>query len=116
MESLTSFWLPVVLVPIVLAHAVAYALGRVLSVRFDRISDALKVTVAGLSPTFAVIGYFWIWQKIDFAQHQATRGDDGYMGPMVFLIYGWPIVLALAIASFFFAAHIFYDRKKFSRK
>lgn len=87
-----------------------------MSVRFGRIPDLLKVTVAGLSPTFAVIGYFWIWQKLDFAQHQATRGDEGYMGPMVFLIFGWPILLAVAFASFFFAAHTFYGRKKFPRK
>ncbi|MBV7266839.1 hypothetical protein [Erythrobacter ani] len=116
MEDITSFWLPVVLVPIIIAHAVAFALGRVLSVRFDRIPDPLKVTVAGLSPTLAVIGYFWIWQKIDLALLQEPPVAEYYMGPMVFLIYGWPILLAVAIASFFFAAHVFYGRKKFPRK
>ncbi len=109
MEELISFWVPVVIVPIALAHAIAYVLVRFLSTRFSVVPNLLKVVLAGLSPTLAVIGYFWIWTKIDFAMNGPAVGD-AYMGPMVFLVTGWPILLAVAFASFFFAVHIFYSR------
>ena len=100
-------WL-LILLPIALAFVLAVFVGRVLKRRLRTIPLFVKACLAVLLPTFFVVAYFWIWQVIDFSTHQADGGSP-YMGPFVFLIYGWPIFGLVSLLSGFLAAYIFAE-------
>jgi hypothetical protein len=101
----------VVAVPGCFALAVAYTAGSWFRSKLTFLPIPIRVTVAGFLPSVAVVGCFWIWHEIDYASHQAERGDLGYMGPLVILLYGWPFFLFIAIGSCLFAVYTFNKDK-----
>ena len=62
-----------------------------------------KLLFAGLVPTLLLVFALAIWQII--ARYQYDRGPihDGFMGPMVGLIYGFRLVLGNLITNMVFA-------------
>jgi hypothetical protein len=83
-------YVPLLVVPIGLALVVAVALGRLLKKQPKFVPLPFRAMLAILSPVLAVVIYFWVWQRIDYAIHQSSGGGD-YMGPMTMLVYGAPI-------------------------
>lgn len=98
-------------VPACVAFAVAYFAGVWLRPNLTFLPALIRVTGAGLAPSFAVVGCFWIWHEIEYALYQAEHSDVGFMSPLVALLYGAPVFLLLAIGSFLFALRTFYKVK-----
>ena len=97
--------------PITIAFLTAIWAGEFLSQRFRFIPSPIRVIVAAATPVVAVLSYFWIYDRIEFARHLAKGEDDGFMGPFLILIYAFPIWIAVALCAFVMAAHCFYSKK-----
>jgi len=92
--------------PIGLALVIAVASGRLLKKQPKPVPLPFRATLAILSPVLAVLLYFWVWQRIDYAIHLSSGGGD-YMGPMTVLVYGAPIFFITFLVSAFVAAYVF---------
>ncbi|GGB70058.1 hypothetical protein [Blastomonas aquatica] len=93
-------------VPAGLAMMVAVASGRILKKQPNLVPLTLRAMLAICSPVFAVLLFFYVWQRIDYAIHESSGGGD-YMGPMTMLIYGAPIFGLIFLVSAFVAACVF---------
>ncbi|TRD12421.1 hypothetical protein FGU71_11470 [Erythrobacter insulae] len=67
--------------------------------------SALRVFLAGLAGVIASVGYLWIWEAIEVALRDSRGDTSDYMGPMVMLVYGYPLfiitwLLCFAMAGF----------------
>ena len=102
-------WVLLLVAPILLSLAAAFLGGKVLKRNATRVPVALRFVLANLFPVLLVLAYFWIFQQIDFAIHRAHGGSDEYMGPMVALIYGYPIFALIFVISFFVASYRFAE-------
>lgn len=102
-------WILLLVAPILLSFAAAFFGGRFLKRNATRVPPVLRFVLANLFPVMVVLAYFWISQQIDFALHRANGGRDEYMGPMVVLIYGYPIFALTLIISFFVASYRFAE-------
>ena len=91
MDRMTLFIILGLVLPITVALLSAFFLGLFLGWRFKRIPVFLKVLVAGILPVGLVLGYFIVWDRIEYAKHVAENGDVGWMGPIVLLVYTYPI-------------------------
>lgn len=96
-------------VPIVLSLTTAFVLGRTLKRHWRMVPARVRFMFANLAPVIVTIMYFWVFDQIDFALHRANGGSDEYMGPMVVLVYGFPIFALLFVASFFVASYRFAE-------
>ena len=84
---------------ILLAGAFARALSR-------KLSGGLTIVLSGLLGGLFPILYLAIWQEIEAAQRRAMNDNEPFMGPLVALVYGFPIfgfsaVMSFAVAVFF---------------
>ena len=102
-------WILLFVAPVLLSLAVAFIGGRVLKRKATRVPTAMRFVLANLLPVVVVLAYFWIFQQIDFAIYRANGESDQYMGPMVALIYGYPIFALTFIISFFLASYRFAE-------
>lgn len=97
--------------PITIAFLSAIWAGSSLSQRLLFIPSPIRVIVAMAAPVITVLSYFWIYDRIEFARHQAKGEDEGFMGPFLVLIYAFPIWIVVALCAFAMAAHCFYSKK-----
>ena len=67
-------------------------------------SRGLKIAFAGLLPTLLLIVGVWVWEVIARYQYDHGPAHDGFMGPMVGLIYGLPFLLGNLSANMIIAA------------
>ena len=104
-----NHWIPLIVAPIMLSFASAFFGGRALKRSATNVPAALRFVLANLFPVILVLAYFWIFQQIDFAIHRANGGSDEYMGPMTFLVYGYPIFALTFIISFLLASYRFAE-------
>ena len=63
----------------------------------------LKLVFAGLVPTLLIVVALTVWQVIARYQYDHGPNHDGFMGPMVALIYGFPLVLGNLVTNVVFA-------------
>lgn len=96
-----GFWLLVM--PFVITFGVAYGAGVILRRRFPETGSASKIVVAGSLGVIAPVVYLWLWQTIEVWMREAAGDESGYMGPMVLLVYGFPLFLISSILSFVLA-------------
>lgn len=90
--------------PIPIALITAFWAGHLLAVRAKSFSLAFKVGLGGLAGMIAPVVYLWIWQMIEVAIREARGDTSDYMGPMVLLVYGFPIFVIISILCFVLAA------------
>lgn len=90
--------------PIPIALLTAFFTGRLLERRATTMSGGLKVFVGGLAGVVAPVAYLWIWQTIEVAMREARGDTSEYMGPLVLLVYGYPVFIIVWILCFVFAA------------
>ena len=99
---------PFFAIPLGLALLVAVAFGRLLKRRPNFVPIPIRAALAILSPVLAVLLYFWVWQKVDYAFRQSSGGGD-YMGPMTALVYGAPIFGMMFLVGALVAAYAFAE-------
>jgi amino acid transporter len=58
-----------------------------------------QVIVAGLLPVVIITVILWIWDKVERTQLTELERQEGHMGPLLLLLYGFPYVLLILIAS-----------------
>ena len=104
-----KFVLLLLVLPIALSFVTAFFLGREMKRRCTWMPKRLRLLAAAMSPIIAVLGYFWIFQQIDFAMHKASGGGSDYMGPMAILLYGGPLFGAVFVFSCFLASYRFLE-------
>jgi hypothetical protein len=76
--------------------ALAVGLAIALKRRSILKSRTLRVLVAGFAPSMLIVLVLSAWQvqaRTEFDQTLHEPGD-GFMGPLLFLIYGYPVFLA----------------------
>ena len=63
----------------------------------------LKIIFAGLLPTLFIVFGLAVWEVIARYQYDHGPTHDGFMGPMVGLIYGFTFILGNLITNMIFA-------------
>jgi chromate transport protein ChrA len=83
---------------------VTWLLSRILN-RYNRtIAGIFKLLAAGFAPTFLLIFILWVWDsQIDYSSHDQ-------MSPLVFLVYGFPLVLMNLVGNLVAAAMFNHSR------
>lgn len=67
----------------------------------------VKVALSGLFPTVFIIAALFVWHEIAVAEH-SRNPSEGFMSPLLVLLYGFPYVLinlAANIAAANWARH-----------
>lgn len=60
---------------------------------------AVKIMFSGLLPFAITVVTILFWDSVERAAYDARGLDEGFMGPGVFLIYGFPYLIAMVIAD-----------------
>ena len=89
--------------PFIVSLLCAFFLSRFMRNRFAGISARIKIAVAGLAGVLAPVLYLSIWQAIEVAMREARGDTTEYMGPIVFLIYGFPLFIISSALCFVLA-------------
>lgn len=90
----------VLAIPLLLIVASA-ALSRLCMRRLgDRLNFALRIMIAGFLPTVLIVLALGIWHYVELAEYRASGSQDGFMGPLLFLIYGFPFFIITVVAGF----------------
>ena len=85
---------------LILAGAAGLAHVTARKLRQFGVARPIGVGVAGLLPISLIVLALYVWERIERARYEASGSDEGYMGPMLFLLYGYPLVILIVIACF----------------
>jgi hypothetical protein len=96
-----SLILPLAAAFILGSALISWFVGRRLKQNWPR---PLKVLIAGLLPTVTTIVFIGIWHYVELENYRESGSQDGFMGPLVILVYGFPIFLLMLIADLIAAA------------
>jgi hypothetical protein len=58
-----------------------------------------RILIAGFEPTLLIVVALSIWQVVARMEFDRTHHEDGFMGPLVILIYGFPLILGNLCAN-----------------
>ena len=93
--------------PIGMSFVIAFAIGRFFRTRAKAIPSVFKVLIAWIVSAGFPIAYYWVWQAIEIAHREAVGDTSAYMGPIVILVYGFPIFLISTTVCLFIAGHAY---------
>jgi hypothetical protein len=58
-----------------------------------------RVLAAGIAPMMLLIATLWVWDKVARAQLSTMEQQEGYMGPLLLLLYGFPFLVIMLVAN-----------------
>lgn len=93
------------LAPFPIALLSAFVAGHLLARRAASMPGAITVLLAGLAGVIASVGYLWFWEAIEVAIRDARGDTSDYMGPMVMLVYGYPLFIITWLLCFVMAGY-----------
>ena len=89
---------------------VAFFAMRLLDSRFQNTYPGLKIFVAGISPSLLIVVVLAVWHYFEYKAY--LRGpQEGWMGPLLFLIYGFPYFMLNVLCNFMVAGFFSRQRK-----
>lgn len=59
-----------------------------------------QIFVAGVAPLILLVTILWVWEKVERTAHAAQGLEAEYMGPLLFLVYGFPYLIIMVVADF----------------
>lgn len=66
----------------------------------DRLNFALRIMIAGFLPTVLIVLAIGIWHYVELAEYRTSGSLDGFMGPLLILIYGFPFFIITVVGGF----------------
>jgi heme/copper-type cytochrome/quinol oxidase subunit 3 len=84
---------------IAVCSAVSFFAQRQLEQLFSRFSAGFKFFFAALLPTLLMILILLVWEYYDY-QEYLKGPQEGRMGPLLFLIYGFPFFVVNLACNF----------------
>ena len=85
---------------LILAGAAGLALVFVRRLQKLGLPRILRVAMGTLMPISLIVLTLYVWHVIDYARYEACGIEEGYMSPLVILLYGFPYIILIVIASF----------------
>jgi len=105
------FFIALFVVPFGGALVLAAFLGKCFRTKLAKRPGWLKIGGAGLLAASWPFVYLIVWQTIDVALREAQGDTSEYMGPVLMLLYGFPITLLTVVGCFFVAAYTSVGRE-----
>ena len=93
--------MPLAAVAIAISAVVSWFLAKWLGAHFPR---AVSIIVSGCLPAAVLTLIIFIWHEFQYAEYKASGSQDGFMGSLTFIVYGFPIFLAMLVIDLFTAA------------
>jgi hypothetical protein len=95
---------------IVICSAVSFFAIRQLELLSSSVGAGFKFFFAALLPTLLIILILFVWDHYDYQEY--LKGPQvGRMGPLLFLIYGFPFFVINLVCNFLAAIHAIRENK-----
>jgi hypothetical protein len=104
-------WLWIELAAIVVASCfTAFFAMRGLNKALPNVSSIAKVIAAGILPSLSIVLILIVWDYVDY-QEYLKGPQEGRMGPLLFLIYGFPYFILNLLCNLYAAGYAHRQKK-----
>ena len=87
-------------IALVLGGAIWLAFFVVRRLQKAGLPKALRIVAGTLVPISLIVLALYVWHAFSLASYEASGSEEGFMSPLAILIYGFPFVILIVIASF----------------
>jgi hypothetical protein len=96
-----NLFIPLAALAIAVSAAVSWLLAKRLG---DHLPRAISIVVSGCVPVAMLTLVILIWHEFEYAEYKASGSQDGFMGPLTYIVYGFPVFIAMVVIDLFAAA------------
>lgn len=96
-----NFIMPIILSLLAVTAGLSWFIMRLLG---DRWARPGRIFVAGISPFILILLAIGIWHYVELREYQASESQEGFMGPLLILLYGFPYFIVMLVIDFAVAA------------
>lgn len=93
--------MPLAALVIAISAALSWFLAKWLGGHLPR---AINIIVSGCVPIAVLTLIIFIWHELEYAEYKASGSQDGFMGPLTFVVYGFPVFVAMLVIDLVAAA------------
>ncbi len=106
-----EIWLPLIVAAIIAITSVVSFFGiRFLDRRMPIKYSLPKIIVAGIFPSILIVAILAVWHYFEYQAY--LRGPrEGFMGPLLLLIYGFPYFIINLLCNLFVAGYFRWQSK-----
>ena len=96
-----NFVIPAIALLIAATSLLSWFAARWLNGRFFRPASIL---IAGFAPVVLIVSAIGIWNQVELSAYRASGSQEGYMGPLLILLYGFPYFVIMVVVDLVAAA------------
>jgi hypothetical protein len=64
-----------------------------------RLPGVAIAAISGFGPLIIIIAGLALWHFVEFSAYQASGSQDGFMGPLLILLYGFPYFVIMVFLN-----------------